>query len=401
MKKFNITIIVMDTMRLDMFKELCETKGMPLSKFGNFISFDKCIAPSTWTLPSTASLLTGTYASEHGAHETKEVKCLDIERIKLKAKTLVSDLKARGYKTYSISANPYFHPVYGFDEFDTFIEEPYFTDVYGSVVEVSRKLKPLIAKYRNAYGTNLFKISTAMLREDPNLFLEALATSMVLTPIAAMKKLKAQFVENWPIEKGGKKMVAAEKALKPEEPFFLLMNFMEPHDPYVGNPHKDFNWATSFLKKGVDPKLLALWKRLYKIACKRCYKYVFEVVRDLIKRFGEDQIIILLSDHGQSFNEQGFVGHSAMLYDEVVQVPFAVMLPKGFEDVKSDRYLSLVNVRAFISAVLKGDKKAVSKLYSKEVWAESFGIPANISTIKGVDLQKMRRNDRQKRRIFR
>jgi hypothetical protein len=77
------------------------------------------------------------------------------------------------------------------------------------------------------------------------------------------------------------------------------------------------------------------------------------------------------------------------------------MLPKGFEKVRADRYLSLVNVRAFISAALKGDRKAMAKLYSKVVWAESFGIPANISTIKGVDLQKMKKHDRQKRRVFR
>jgi hypothetical protein len=400
MRKFNISIIVLDTMRLDTFNMLSKTRGMELSRLGDFVCFDKCIAPSTWTLPSTASLLIGQYASRHGAHETKTIKCLDIEKIKLRSKTFVSDLKRMGYKTYAISANPYFHPVYGFDEFDSFIEESYFTDVYGSVVEVSRKLKPMISKYRNMYGTDLFKISAAMLREDPNLFFEAVATSLVLTPIAAMKKLKAQFVENWPIEKGGKRMVATEKRLKPDEPFFLFVNVMEPHDPYVGSPGKDFNWSTYFLKKGYDPKLLDLWKRLYLKASQRCYKYAFEIVKDLIQRFGKDQMILLVSDHGQSFNEHGFVGHGIMLYDEIVRVPFAVMLPKGFENVGSRKYLSLVNVKNFIFSALQGDRRAMRKLYSDEVRAESFGIPANISFVKGIDMQKMRKNEGPKTRVF-
>ena len=401
MRKFNISIIVMDTMRLDTFNRISRTKGMELSRVGDFTYFDRCIAPSTWTLPSAASLFTGKYASEHGVHETKSVKCLDIDKIKLRSKTFVSDLKGMGYTTYAISANPYVHPVYGFDEFDNFHEESYFTDVFGSVVEVSRKIKPMVAKYRSIYGTDLLKISTAMLREDPNLFFEAVTTSMVLTPIAIMKKLKAQLIENWPVEKGGKRMVATEKALRLKEPFFLFVNFMEPHDPYVGSPGKDFNWATSFLKRGIDSKLLELWKKLYYKASLRCYKYTLDMIKDLVKRFGEDQMILLVSDHGQSFNEHDFVGHGTMLYDEIVKVPFVAMLPKGFEGGPYKHHMSLANVREFISAALKGDRKAARKLYSSKVRAEAFGLPSNISFVKGVDLEKLKKYDRPKTRIFR
>ena len=49
---------------------MIKTRGMELDRLGNFLYFDKCIAPETWTLPSCASILTGMTASEHGAHET-------------------------------------------------------------------------------------------------------------------------------------------------------------------------------------------------------------------------------------------------------------------------------------------------------------------------------------------
>ena len=100
----------------------------------------------------------------------------------------------------------------------------------------------------------------------------------------------------------------------------------------VGTPSKDLSWATSFMKKKVDPKLLKLWKKLYMKASIRGYQYAYETVRDLIKRFGKDQMIILISDHGQSLNEHGYIGHGVMLTDESVRVPFAVMMPKGFEE---------------------------------------------------------------------
>ncbi|MGC8676566.1 MAG: sulfatase-like hydrolase/transferase, partial [Candidatus Micrarchaeia archaeon] len=167
----NIAIIVADTLRADAFDVLESKRG----EFGNmgFSFYKHCIAPASWTLPSHASLFTGMYPSSHGAHETKRIKALDIDRIKLKMPTLVSDLKQKGYATYAISANPYVNPVYGFDEFDKFFEESYFTDVFGSTVEVANKLKPLISKYRNLYGANAAKIAVNVLKEDPDLFLEA------------------------------------------------------------------------------------------------------------------------------------------------------------------------------------------------------------------------------------
>ena len=401
MKKFNISIIVMDTLRQDTFKKLSKMRGMNFSNLGDFVYLDNCVAPATWTLPSHASLFTGQYPSEHGAHETREIKCLDIERIMLKSRTFVTDLKERGYTTYAITSNPYLNPVYGFDEFDRFIEETYFTDVYGSIVEVSTKIKPLISKYRNKYGSNLLKISTSMLSEDPGLFLEAMATGLCLTPVAAMKKLKAKLIDGWPLEKGGKNMVRTIKKMRLKKPFLFFANFMEPHDPYVGTPSKDFTWATSFMKEKVDPGMVKLWKKLYLKASIKGYQYTYETVKNLVERFGEDQMIILTSDHGQSLNEQGYVGHGVKLEDASVLVPLAVMLPKGFEQVKSNDYSSLVNIRAFIFAALEGDERAMEKLYSEVVRSEGFGIPENITHVKGIDLNQVRKNDIVRKREFR
>ena len=93
-------------------------------------------------------MFTGLDQSEHGCHETKLIKSLDIERIRLKS-AQSGAIKEIGYSTYGISANPYIHPVYGFNGFDKYIAESYFTDIFGSVIEISNSLKPRVSKYRN------------------------------------------------------------------------------------------------------------------------------------------------------------------------------------------------------------------------------------------------------------
>ncbi len=397
----NITIIVLDTLRLDEFRKLWRSGS--LSKLGRFIVLDSCIAPAPWTLPSHASLLTGMYPSKHGAHETRSVKALDIEKIKLRKRTMVSDLKDIGYTTYCISANPYVHPLYGFDEFDFFKEESYYTDLAGHAIEVPKRLKPLLSKYRERYGGSFVKIGFAMLRDDPALITEITGLPMTgyLTFRNLLRKLRAKAIEGWPLEKGGHNTVAMVRAQKFKEPFFLFINIMEAHDPYMSGKGKDMKWYSSFLKEGPGQELVSKWKRLYAKASRMGYGYAAEIVEELVKRYGDDQVIILTSDHGQEFGEHGFIGHGSALHDEIVRVPLAVMVPKRFSAGKRKGSASLVNVRPFIEAVIAGDRNATDRLFSKSVYSESFGVPGDFTIVKGIDKDKLNKAERRQRRSFR
>jgi hypothetical protein len=159
--------------------------------------------------------------------------------------------------------------------------------------------------------------------------------------------------------------------------------------------------TTSFLKKEPTKELIAKWRRLYNLASQRGYDYAIEIIGDLRKRFGDDQLIILTSDHGQCIGEHNFIGHGTALYDELVHVPCAILLPKGIRSKKgAGKYQSLVNVRSFISAVLSGDKDAMARMYSGKVYAESFGVPMNITMVKNIDLRKVRKFEKHIRRTF-
>jgi len=87
---------------------------------------------------------------------------------------------------------------------------------------------------------------------------------------------------------------------------------MEPHDPYIG-VKKDVDWSTSFMKRKPEKRAIELWKKLYYKASAKALTYANQVVNNLAERFGENQINIVTSDHGQEFNEHGFIGHGVML----------------------------------------------------------------------------------------
>ncbi len=398
-RKINVSIIVLDTMRLDTFNGLVG-KSKLLDRF-DLVRFERCIAPASWTLPSHASMFTGLYPSEHGSHETKRYKSLDIEHVKLRMDTIVDDLKEMGYTAYGISANPYVHPIYGFDRFDRFFEESYFTDISGSTIEVSNSLKPMLAKYRNEHDNDVMALSRSIIREDPKLFLDLAVSAAALSPIAAAKKAKARLLDGWPIEKGGRNTVKRIRGMALREPFFLFVNIMEAHDPYSPRKEMNFNWATPFRKGKIDRMLVKRSKEGYLKGSQRALRYAAEIMSNLVERFGDDQLIILTSDHGQAFNEHGFIGHGTVLFDEVIKVPLAVMAPKSLSKKGKSGYQSLANIRKFVNSAISGDKNALSELSSNETYSETFSIPANISNAKDMDGKKLARFDKYQKRVFR
>jgi len=70
--------------------------------------FARCLAPSSWTQPSTVSLLTGLYPARHGAHSYQEVDPA--------IRFLAEELHDRGYATGGFSGNPNASPLFGMDQ---------------------------------------------------------------------------------------------------------------------------------------------------------------------------------------------------------------------------------------------------------------------------------------------
>jgi len=126
-------------------------------------------------------------------------------------------------------------------------------------------------------------------------------------------------------------MAAMLPTLPPfDQPTFLLLNVGETHYPYA-LPHEPENdWprihgvhgvlagATSGSPAPFDPRELSEL-RSRQVAAVR---YLDDVIDALFARLPKPAWVVVTSDHGELFGEDGFFGHGPILHDKVLEVPF-------------------------------------------------------------------------------
>ncbi len=118
---YNLVVICLDTVRYDTFglPETAQSRDVlaPWLKEAQILTNTQ--APSPWTVPSVASLLTGLYPYQHGAgHFQGEVADLSTEvpsGLTESLETLPELLSTHGYETAAFVAHPWFEAGYGLD----------------------------------------------------------------------------------------------------------------------------------------------------------------------------------------------------------------------------------------------------------------------------------------------
>ncbi len=128
------------------------------------------------------------------------------------------------------------------------------------------------------------------------------------------------------ITESGQEIIDGWTKSDSEDPFFLYLHFLDPHDPYT--PPE--NYATKFsgpLSKSpftYDEKMLELIGRYdgeINYLDTELGKFF-----DYLKRKGlyEDLFIIVVADHGEQFMEHGDQRHGYKLFNEEVHVPLFI-----------------------------------------------------------------------------
>lgn len=110
--KTNVVLVIVDTLRADHLG--CYGYDKPTSANIDALAaeglvFDKTIANCSWTRPSIASLLTGTYPRTTGVYKEK------FDALSPEVVTLAEMFQVAGYATYGVTANPSINGVFGFD----------------------------------------------------------------------------------------------------------------------------------------------------------------------------------------------------------------------------------------------------------------------------------------------
>jgi len=87
------------------------------------VSYRRAVAPSPWTLPSFASMLTGLEPAEHGAGERAPVNAAGRRPLAEQALTIAERLRSAGWETRAWINNPYLTRDFGLHQgFSTFID---------------------------------------------------------------------------------------------------------------------------------------------------------------------------------------------------------------------------------------------------------------------------------------
>ena len=376
MKQPNIIIIIADTMRLDslsVYNKNINTPAVDLFSRDSII-YNNAIAPAPWTIPSHASLFTGKYASEHKIHESEKINGLDlnISMNNNKFPTIAEKLNKAGYNTLGISSNVNILPGSGFDKgFNNFY---YSKNVYYNII------KNYLMRNNNIISAD--KIGTSKKK------LEVLKTLLNAEGLDGLKRLynlgslfKNKY-DGFYYDKGGYDTLDHIENSSFKSPFFLFLNFMEMHDPYIKNDPLaiDKGLKSLFGYININPKTKSNIRKQY-FQRSIIFDYYFGRLIRFLKYndIYDDTLIILTSDHGQQLYENNYYGHGLYLTDELIRIPLIIKYP-GNTHVVYNNVTSLVNLKD----IILGDYSNFHDR-SKYVFSESYGIHMDTRQIENLD----------------
>ena len=287
----NILIIIMDTARGDRFP--WSGYARPTAPNLEAIAregaiYTQAFSPAPWTVPAHASLFTGQYPSLH------RTDCGSL-RLPDQTVTLAETLHAAGYRTIGYTANPWIGREYNFQQgFDT-------------------------------YGETWRLVSQ-----------ESEDTGAALTNERVLRWLE------W----------RAGNADARREPFFLFINYFEPHLAY----HPPEPERSRLLRSGLDPARvqrlsrlghpdemryivglsdlggddLAILSDLYDGEIAYADRRAGEVLA-LLRRQGilDRTIVAVAGDHGENIGDHHMMDHKLSVHDTLLHVPLVLRYPPG------------------------------------------------------------------------
>ena len=286
--KPNVVLVIADTLRADYLGAYGDPRELSpnLDALADEGSTWDAFGQSSWTKPSVATILTSLYASSHGAMSKPSV---------LPDVTTVADaLQADGYTTAGFVSNinlaPSFNFQQGFDEYTY-----YAPDYLFGAEESSSKL-----------------VIYSILR------------------VVNFKFQKSQWVEQYYQDSRTVNADALPWIEKhKDDRFFVLVHYMDPHDPYFVHPY-DGTGIARVDNQNPDPWMAEEMKELYAGEI-RYMDESFGHLVETLKRNGiyDNTLIVFTADHGEEFQEHGGWWHGTTLYDEQIAIPLIAKFPSG------------------------------------------------------------------------
>jgi arylsulfatase A-like enzyme len=293
----SVVLVVVDTLRADhmsLYGYSRPTTPALERATSRALIFDRAFATSPWTLPSFASIFTGSEPEEHGAGRWVErdgapdpdgplgrINVHGVEKhftpVDESRATLSEILGRHGYATAAFANNPFLHPIFGL-----------------------------------ARGFDLYD------HESGGDLSSRRADEMVSRTLAWIE------------------------SLAPGEPFFAVLHLFDPHMAYdppgstagrftsgIRSPVK-LPFVNTPLARRYAPRILEANRRFIRAAYDEEILFVDTQVGRLLDRLAKlpsDPLVVITADHGEELFDHESFGHGHTLYQELLHVPLLLLGP--------------------------------------------------------------------------
>ena len=290
----NVILIIVDTLRADHlatygYQRATSPNISELARRG--VLFENAIAPSSWTIPSHASILTARLPYQHGADRAGT-------RLDGRFPTLSEAFRAHGYRTAAFSANWWnFARRLGFGRGFMHFED--FDSLTSAIVQTNmgERLQNLLLKLRILHAS----IGHPRAHDINGDILAWIARS--------------------------------------HGPFFITANYMDVHEPYL--PPLDCFHRFSKLAQPPGDMFFGLPRPSYLTPARvgsevdaydagiYCLDRQMAALQKELDKRGllRSTILVFTSDHGEGFDEHHLMSHGNSLYRELIHVPLIIAGP--------------------------------------------------------------------------
>lgn len=309
--------------------------------------FTRAHAPSHWTVPSHASLFTGTAPSEHMAYPPNMKLRADLP-------TLSELFQREGYLTALVSCNPWI-----------------ISDKYGLARGFETAWAPSLGHSSTLLSDFVIDLFRRRSREDSRF--GQMLSGMAEQAVALLRSSPR-------LDNGGRaalryvqRFVAASR-----EATFLVVNLMEAHDPYYARGPFS-RWASRVQHTGIfGPNRLQeltfaiMGGRLSMTKGTRQnlediywenVVYLDSILGKLLgalpNRIRDEGFLVVLSDHGQMLGDKGDLAHVAGLSQELIRVPLLIRPPGGIRAQYMKHPVDITWLFHLLKSIAMGDPEAL------------------------------------------
>lgn len=287
--KPNVLLIVIDTLRADALS--CYGGSIDADAICGVAKEDGTIftgfSHASWTKPSFASLLTSTLPSTHNTMSKTATLPPDLD--------LVSEvLQKHGYATGGIVANINLAPSFGFEQ--GYDEYRYLAPDYlfGAQESSSKLIAYQIGR------------KVALRLKGGHRVEDYYQPAPVVTGVAT-EWLDRHKDARW----------------------FLLLHYMDPHDPYFAHPYTG-EAVARVEAEHPDASKAKRMRELYDGEIAFTDQHIAQIEQHL-RQLGiwDETMIVITADHGEEFLDHGDWWHGKTLYEEQIAVPLLIKWAKG------------------------------------------------------------------------